>query len=147
MSKPPIIGRCLKTRNTPDAGQILGLRQGDERLVSVPQVLKWEPPPVGEQRARAKPVLLKARALFKAGASLIDSIIAAGGGRIECEYARRALREVTGEPNLMAWSEHFKRTRHDVFRALDRAVALCSKAQHRGGWTVSARVLPGGEAA
>jgi hypothetical protein len=113
------------------------LRRGDEKIVSVPEVLKWQPPPVEEQRARAKPVLLKARALFKDGASLVDSIIEAGGGRIECEYARRAIREVTGEPNLMAWSEHFRRTRHEVFKAFDRAVALCSKAQHRGGWNVT----------
>lgn len=90
-----------------------------------------------EQRARALPVLLKARGLFKSGMSLIGAVAEAGGARIESEYARRALREVLGEPDLMRWSEALKRTRHDVFRAIDRAVALCSKAQHRGGWNVT----------
>jgi hypothetical protein len=153
VSKPPIIGPSSRA-NRPGSllenynpAHVLGLRQGDEKIVSVPEVLRWAPPKVEEQRERALPVLLKARALFKSGLSLVGALAEAGHARIESEYARRALREVLGEPDLMRWSEHNKRTRHEVFRAIDRAVALCSKSQHRGGWRVSARVLPGGKAA
>jgi hypothetical protein len=84
-------------------------------------------------------VLLKARRLFKGGELLTAAISQAGDGGIECEYARRVLREVLGEWNLLEWSDRRRRTNHEVFRAIDRAVAVCSKAKHAGGWHVSAK--------
>lgn len=143
MSKPPIIGLCLKgpgvTAQLENSAptHILGLRQGDEKLVSVPEALRWEPPPREVQRERALPVLIKARALFKNGMSLIGAIAEAGGARIEAEYARRALRDVLNEPNLLGWSENKFRRRYEIFKALDRAIARCSKTKHRGGWNVT----------
>lgn len=140
-------GKRSADYETLEDGSVLGLRHGDGKLVAMPDALteakRWTPPPVKEQRKAALPVLQKTRSMFKAGMPLLPALAEAGGARIESEYARRALREVTGEWNLMSWADHFRRTRHDVFRALDRAIALCKASVHRGGW----RVFSGGEAA
>lgn len=118
-------------------GAELGLKTGRARLSPLPEGLTWKPPAVEVQRERAIPILRATRDFFKAGTSLLGALAEAGGARIESEYARRALRDVLGEWNLMAWAEHPRRTRHEVFRAIDRALTLCRPSSQRGGWNVS----------
>jgi hypothetical protein len=108
-----------------------------ENKTPAPAELRFAPAPVEEQRRLALPVLVKARELIKQGEPLVFALAGAGDGRIVSEYARRAVRTVLKEPNLLGWQEHPGRTNHDVLRAVDRAIALCKRKGHAGGWLVS----------
>lgn len=123
----------------------LGLPAVGTSIVPPPEEIRFAPPSVDEQRRAAVPVLVAARALVKSGSDMLSAIAEAGRGGIVCEYARRAVRTVLKEWNLLAWQEHPARKRADVFQAIDRALVLCQRKDHRGGWFVAPR--PGGRAA
>lgn len=127
-----------------EGANLLGLPPVGENKTPAPTEIRFTPPPVEEQRRLALPVLIKARELVKAGEPLVFALAAAGGARIVSEYGRRAVRTVLKEPNLLGWQEHPGRTNHDVLRALDRAIALCRRKGHAGGWFVTG---PDGRAA
>lgn len=108
----------------------------------------YQKPTVEQQRALALPVLLKAREWIRRdgwcqGAmrdlkgrwSLHGAIAEAGEGRIQGEYARRAMRDALWFVDLPGWNDKPERERREVLRAFARAIAICRP--HRGGWTVS----------
>lgn len=122
---------------TAETDNLLGLPAVGENKTPAPPEIRFAPASVDEQRRLAIPVLIAARAMVKEGEPLVLALAAAGDGRIVSEYARRAVRTVLKEPNLLGWQEHPGRTNHDVLRALDRAIALCRRKGHAGGWLVS----------
>lgn len=92
-----------------------------------------------EQFRLALPVLVAARHSVLAGELPLEAIAAAGNARIECEYARRALRAALWEGNLLSWQTSAALRQSDKTRALDRAIRLCRRVDaKRGGWKVSA---------
>lgn len=81
-------------------------------------------------------MLRATRKLYRArSGDLIHCINASGNGGIEAEYARRVLRVVLVEWNLMAWAQAKHRKRAEVYRALDAAIAKAEA--RRGGWQVT----------
>ena len=126
--------------------------------------LVWAPPPKEEQDRLAAPVLRAALALVRSGwcrsASAVDAsgreclypkqrpvawslygAVAEHGG-IEAEYARRVLRRLLFDHDLVAWNNFPTRKRGEVLALLERAVKVASgRAQHKGGWSVSAGVV------
>ncbi len=94
-----------------------------------------------EQLHRALPVLEAARRDVVAGDDPLNAIAQAGRSGIECEYARRALRLVLFEWNLLSWQESKGLRKSDKTRAFDRAIRLCRRVKGRkGGWRVSAAI-------
>jgi len=89
-----------------------------------------------EQARRGAVVLRAARKLYRQRfGNLNDCVSEAGQGGIEGEYARRILRAVLHEWNLLAWSEYRFRKRAEVYRALDAAIRRAEA--RRGGWSVT----------
>ena len=86
----------------------------------------------------ALPVLLAARSAILAGEEPLAAIADAGNGRIECEYARRALRIVLWHENLLVWQSCRSTSQSDRTRAIDKAIRLCKRVDgKKGGWRVS----------
>jgi hypothetical protein len=88
-----------------------------------------------EQRARARSVLVSAANLYRERrGSLLDCLKLATDSTLDLEYARRVLRGVLWENNLVEWETHPMRRRADVWRALRLAIRWCSR--RAGGWRV-----------
>lgn len=94
-----------------------------------------------EQRARARIVLLSAADLYREKrGSLLDCVKLAAANLIDAEYARRVLRGVLWENNLVEWEAHPMRRRSDVWRVLRTAIRWCSR--RAGGWRVTGQDRP-----
>lgn len=91
-----------------------------------------------QQRRRALPILVAARQEIIDGVLPLRAIAEAGEAGIECEFARRILRKVLFEANLMTWQSSHSTRQSDRTRAIDRAIRFARGAfGHRGGWAVS----------
>lgn len=74
--------------------------------------------------------------------SLYGAIKDASTG-INGEHARRIIRRLLLEHDLVAWNNHPLRRKGDVLRLLERAVRVAEgRTQHRGGWVVTGAVAP-----
>lgn len=96
-----------------------------------------------EQLRAALPVLVAARQQVVAGTPPLEAIAEAGRAGIVAEYARRALRLVVCDQNLLAWQSHPATVQSARTRALDKAIRVARRAfGKRGGWTVTRRSAP-----
>ena len=96
-----------------------------------------------EKLRAALPVLLAARRLVILDAEEpLQAIALAGNCKIECEFAREAMRFVLWEPYLQSWQEHPLTTRGVITKAFDRAIKYAKKGgepKSAGGGRVAAR--------
>lgn len=101
-----------------------------------------------QRREKALRVLLDARELLRRDGWLRGSTAGVGGwsltaalmqsgDMVAAEWARWVLRGVLFEADLPAWADHPARERRDIFRALQRAIAVCRVGRRAGGWTVA----------
>ena len=91
------------------------------------------------QAAAALPVLIAARQLVvHEGEEPLQAIAVASNSGISGEYARRILRGVLYEANLLAWQSNPATLKSDKRRAFDRAIVAARRlSRRRGGWNTS----------
>lgn len=88
-----------------------------------------------EQRALARPVLLRAAKLYRERrGALWECLSMASDELLHAEYARRVLRGVLWTQDLPGWESQPQRRRAEVWRAVKTAIRWCSR--RAGGWRV-----------
>jgi hypothetical protein len=94
------------------------------------------------QRARALGVLRAAAVFYRARKGTLAHCVVLGAGDeiLDAEYARRVLRGVLWEQDLVGWESHPARRRSEVWRTLNTAIRWCSR--RAGGWRVGGRERP-----
>lgn len=94
------------------------------------------------QRARALGVLLAAAVFYRARKGTLSECVALGAGDepLDAEYARRVLRGVLWEQDLIGWEAHPTRRRAEVWRVLKTGIRWCSR--RTGGWRVGGKDRP-----
>jgi hypothetical protein len=133
VKESPAVGAALHVDTARSQG-VAKLQRSPLDTVSV----KYTPVSRADQLRRALPVFLAGRERILAG-ELPNAVIGdVGGGRIESEYCRRAMRAVLWTQDLLEWERSPATIQSARLRAWDAAIRLCRIADaRRGGWVVS----------
>lgn len=70
--------------------------------------------------------------------SLIGALSHAAKGELVGEHAKKLLRRIAGDVNLVAWNDHPLRELGEVVHLVDRGIAMVGgRIPRRGGWRIS----------